>query len=138
MKIVLSKVLGKELLFEAKSKNNGVVRMEGPISMGGENIAQSPMETLLSAVAGCSVIDVIHILKKQRQDLEDIQVVMTSKRKEIDQVKPFSHIHLHFKLFGDIKTSKADRAVSLSVEKYCSVAASLNEDIEITHDFEIV
>jgi len=103
---------------------------------GGKGL--TPMEMLMSSVAACSALDLIPILAKQRQTLVDLDVKITGNRHEVGSAKPFSNIHMHFMLKGAIAADKAEKAVALSVEKYCSVGRSLNPDIEVTHSFEIL
>lgn len=124
--------------FEAINENGISVHMDGGEKYGGEGKGMRPMETLLAAFAGCSAFDIVIILKKMKQDLIDIQVSIEGKREETEKVKPFKKIHIHFKLFGNIKESKAEKAVSVSVEKYCSVGASLDPSIEVSYEYEII
>lgn len=97
----------------------------------------SPMENLLLSVAACSCVDVEMILKKMRNDLDYLHVEITGDRVEDQVPKPFKAIHLHFNLYGDIKEKSAEKAISMAVEKYCSVASSLDPKIRISHAFSI-
>lgn len=100
-------------------------------------IAPSPLENVLLSLGGCSSVDVVSILQKSRQALVGCEVQISSER--ADSVpKLFTKIHLHFVISGnDINEKQVARAVSLSADKYCSVALMLNKSVEITHDFEI-
>lgn len=111
---------------------------DGTENIGGQGKAMTPMENLLASVAACSALDVVPILKKQRQQLDDIEIKVTGNRHKVEEVKPFKDIHIHFILKGKIDPKKAEKAVALSVEKYCSVHASLDPNIRVTHGFEIV
>ncbi len=108
------------------------------IQINGDGNGVAPMQTLLSAVAACSAVDVEIFLSKMRQNLRNLEIKVTGERAENVTPRPFTSIHIHFILYGDIKESSAKKAVSMAVEKYCSVAKSLNPNIPITHDFEIV
>lgn len=100
--------------------------------------APSPMEMVLMSVGACSSVDVVSILKKARQDVVGVKVELTSERRD-DAPRYFTKIHLHFIATGtDISSKHLERAVSLSAEKYCSVALMLEKNVEITHSSEIV
>jgi putative redox protein len=124
--------------FEAVNEAGMSLHMDGGEQYGGEGKGMRPMEALLAAFAGCSALDIVIILKKMKQDLKDMKVSIEGEREEIEKVKPFKKIHLHFSLYGEIKESKAEKAVSVSVEKYCSVGASLDPTIKISYGFEII
>jgi len=104
---------------------------------GGE-LAPSPLENILISLGACSSVDVVSILKKSRQKIQECKVEIGSVR--VDSVpKLFSDIHLHFVISGKgISEKQVSRAVSLSADKYCSVALMLNKSVNITHDFSIV
>jgi putative redox protein len=105
--------------------------IDGPADLGGENAGLRPMETLLAALAGCSSMDVIKILKKQRQHLERLEVEVNAERADAIPAV-FTKIHLRFKAHGAVDLKKLEKAVSLSVEKYCSVSKMLEPKVEIT------
>jgi putative redox protein len=89
-------------------------------------------------MGGCSAIDLIGILRKQREPLNDLKITVTGEREQGVVPALYTAVHAHFKLFGDINQEKAERAVMLSVEKYCSVAKTLEKSAVVTHSFEIV
>lgn len=98
----------------------------------------SPMELLLIGTAGCSAYDVVSILEKSRQKIEDVIVEVDADRAETDP-KVFTNIHLHFIVKGrGIGKDKVERAISLSVDKYCSASAMMAATANVTHDFEVV
>ncbi|MEW6992217.1 OsmC family protein [Colwelliaceae bacterium 6441] len=101
-------------------------------------LAPSPLENILISLGCCSSVDVISILKKTRQQVTDCKVEITGTR--VDTVpKLFSDIHLHFIISGhDIAEKHVKKAVSLSADKYCSVALMLNKSVNITHDFSVI
>jgi putative redox protein len=119
-----------EVHFEARNERGNTAQIDGADV---EAEGMQPMELLLASVATCSAIDLVQILKKQRQPLEDLQIEVDGKRPEDTTPRPFKAISLKFKLFGELEESKVARAVELSVEKYCSVAATLDRDVDITH-----
>ncbi|MBI1183625.1 OsmC family peroxiredoxin [bacterium] len=107
------------------------------LQIDGVNQGMSPMQTLLAAYAGCTVVDVVDILKKQRQHLRHLEIDISGERPATGDIKPFTAIHLHYRLYGDIKPHFADRAISLAVHTYCSVGASLNPEIKVGYSFQI-
>jgi putative redox protein len=98
----------------------------------------SPMELVLIGTGGCSAYDVVHILEKGREPVEDCICDLTAERAETEP-KIFTKIHLHFVVTGrGLSPAKVERAVQLSAEKYCSATAMLAAVAEVTHDFEVV
>ncbi len=122
------------LLGESDS-GHGVV-IDGAAEIGGRNMGIRPMEMILMGLGSCTAMDVLNILKKQRQNISDCVIeVEGTRRDEYPQI--FSTIHIHFIITGrDIKESLLKKAVNLSAEKYCSVSAMLSATTKITHDYE--
>ena len=107
------------------------------LQFSGDKEAVSPMETILMATAACSSIDVEIFLNKMRQPFDRIEVDVKGNR--VDAVPAiFSDIHLHYKIYGDVKLDKANKAVEMSMEKYCSVSIMLRKSVEITHSHEVI
>ncbi|HBC18720.1 MAG TPA: OsmC family protein [Alcanivorax sp.] len=127
-----------EACYEAQTESGHTVLMDGPPDHGGQNRGPRPMETLLLGVGGCSSFDVVHILKKSRQDVTDCRCELNAER--VDEVPAvFSKIHLHFIVSGNnLKENQVKRAVELSAEKYCSASIMLTRGgVEITHSYTI-
>ena len=104
----------------------------------GRTPGPSPMELVLIGTGGCSAFDVVHILEKGREAIADCVVELDADRAEQDP-KVFTRIHMHFVVKGHgLSPSKVERAVQLSLEKYCSASAMIAKTATITHDFEIV
>lgn len=114
------------------------VETDAAVSIGGTNKGVRAMEMVLMALGSCSAVDIIKILEKSKQNLEDIRINIKGERKENAIPSPFIHIHVHYELHGDISPKKADRAVDLSLNKYCSVAHMLRQTAQIEYTFEIV
>jgi putative redox protein len=132
MKIVVDRV--GPCGFEAKSAASGAtLRMEGPPDLGGTSDGLRPMETLLASLAGCSAVDVVMILGKQKEPLEGLSVEVEAERADAIPAV-FTKIHLRFVLKGPVAENKARRAVALSAEKYCSVSKMLEPTVAITHE----
>jgi len=106
------------------------------IQLGGNKEAVSPMESLLMAAAGCSSIDVEILLKKMRQDIQSIRVEIEGTRADaVPSV--FTKIHMHYIISGDVKLDKAQKAVTMSMEQYCSVSMMLAKAVDITFTVEV-
>ncbi|MEY9199733.1 OsmC family protein [Sinorhizobium sp. CCBAU 05631] len=104
----------------------------------GSTPGPSPMELVLIGTGGCSAFDVVHILEKGRQPVEDCIVELSAERADQDP-RVFTRIHMHFVVKGrGLAENKVERAIALSIEKYCSASAMLAKTATITHDFEIV
>lgn len=113
--------------FEATDQNGHTIRMDSNPGSGGENFGVRPMQMLLMGLGGCSAIDVITILNKQRQEVQDYRMVISGDREEGKEPSLWQNINLEFHLYGNINEDKAKKAVELSIEKYCSVAATLEK-----------
>ena len=104
----------------------------------GQTPGPSPMELVLIGTGACSAFDVVHILEKGREPIEDCIVELEAERAD-KEPKVFTRIHMHFVVKGrNIAPNKVQRAIDLSIEKYCSASAMLARTATITHDFEIV
>ena len=111
--------------FEAKDAYGHTVQMDTSPDSGGHNFGVRPMQMLLMGLAGCSAIDVISILKKQRQEVRDYKMVVRGEREAGVTPSVWKDIHIEFHIYGNIDLDKAQRAVELSMDKYCSVSATL-------------
>jgi putative redox protein len=131
MKIEINR-LNDHLLMESLNENGHKVLLDG------EDKAFRPMQLVLSALGSCSTIDVILILKKQREPLEDIRIVVDGERHEDRVPKTFKRINIHYILKGKLNETKVKRAIELSMDKYCSVSEMLRPTVEITYTFEII
>jgi len=136
MEVVLKRTALPMKLEATNERGLGVVMDAGP-ALGGSNQGYRPMELVLAALAGCSSMDVIHILGKQRQNLVDIEVRAQGEREPEATPSPFVKLHLHFSLRGEIDEAKALRAVDLAVKKYCSVGAMLEHSAPVTFSLEV-
>ncbi len=128
----------EEATFLAEAGSGHAVVMDGPPEMGGRNLGVRPMEMMLLGMGGCTNFDVVHILKKQRQEVTDCVAEIEAERAE-SEPKVFTRIHVHFVVKGrGLSEKKVAKAVELSAEKYCSASIMLgNAGVAITHDFEI-
>lgn len=99
---------------------------------GGTNQAPGPMQTVAMALASCSSIDVVLILNKQRQVIESFEIEVDYDRASDQVPAVFTRLHMDFILTGDLEPGKVQRAIDLSVSKYCSVSAMLSKTARIT------
>jgi putative redox protein len=106
------------------------------LQFSGNKEAVSPMESVLMAAAACSSIDVEMILKKMRQNVKAVHVKATGTRADAVPAV-FTKIHLHYMISGDLKEEKAQKAVKMSMEEYCSVSIMLSKSVEITYSVEV-
>jgi putative redox protein len=126
----------KNCNFEAVNADGKTAMIDGPPSIGGENKGVRPMEMVLMGLAGCSSMDLLLILEKQRQKPEDIDVTVKGTR--VDAVPSvYSDIHMHFEVSGEVTEKKLQKAADLSVEKYCSVVKMLEPTVKITHSVSL-
>ncbi|MDH5187824.1 MAG: OsmC family protein [Rhodospirillaceae bacterium] len=124
--------------FEATADSGHKVIMDGAPESGGDNKGFRPMEMVLLGMGGCTSFDVVSILKKARQEIDECLVEITAERADTIP-KVFTAIHMHFKVKGkNIEPARVGRAISLSAEKYCSAVAMLSKTATVTHDFEII
>jgi len=124
--------------FVGESGSGHSVVMDGAPDAGGRNLGVRPMEMLLLGLGGCTAFDVVSILQKSRQPIDDCEVEIEAERAS-EAPKVFTRIHVHFIVSGrGLDAAKVERAVSLSADKYCSASRMLEKAATITHDFEIV
>ena len=136
MKITIQR-LNDDVHMEAVNEDGVSVNMDGTPDIGGKNLGFRPMQMLLAAAGGCSTIDIIGILKKQRQELDDIKVEITGERISLGDYTEFKTIHLHYILTGKLDKKKVERAIDLSLNKYCSVTKTLEKTATVTSSFDI-
>jgi putative redox protein len=131
MKVQLKRVDGA--CFQATNEAGLSFQLDGPPSLGGAGKGMRPMELVLVGLAGCSAMDVLHILGQQKEPLADLEVNVEAVRKDAVPAV-FETIHLHFEATGGVAPNKLQRAVRLSMEKYCSVANMLTAGgVAISH-----
>ncbi|MGZ2369430.1 OsmC family protein [Ancylomarina sp. YFZ004] len=125
------KRINDEYLMEAKGASGVPVLMD---NSSVENVqGSSPMELLMMGVGGCSAIDIINILKKQRQLIKSYSVEIEGETHDVLEAKPFKAMTLKIYLEGDIPADKVIRAAALSFEKYCSVSITMKTSVEIKY-----
>jgi putative redox protein len=125
-------------LFVAEAGSGHTFTMDGSPDDGGRNLGARPMEVMLIGMGGCTAIDVVSMLKKQRQDIEGVEVSLVGERAS-DHPKVYTEVKVVYTVRGR-KLNKAlvDRAVTLSDEKYCSATAMFRKSARVTHEVVLV
>lgn len=123
--------------FEAENESGFTVEIDAKAAIGGEGKGFRPMEMLLVGLGGCSGIDMVNVLTKQKEPLNDIKIAINATRKDEEMPPIFDEINIHFTLYGDLSTAKVERALSLTFEKYCSVSNILGRSAKIKFTYEI-
>lgn len=136
MKVKLKRV-GEPYHFEARNETGNVVQVDSKSEVGGTPKGTGPMQLVAIGLAGCSGIDVIDILDKSRQRVDDVEIEVDAQRATEQVPAVFTDLHVHYALTGDIDPTKARRACELSLGKYCSVARMLEKTATITFSFSI-
>lgn len=122
--------------FEITNNTGSVIHSGASPDLGGTGTNFRPMDTVLAGLAGCSSVDVCLVLGKQRQPIDSLVIKVDSIRSE-EVPSVFEKITLNFELEGDIEPAKLQRAVDLSVNKYCSVAAMLHKTADISYTIKL-
>ncbi len=130
MKVTIERI-NDDFLMEAKGASGVPVLMDN--STGEKVQGTSPMELLMMGVGGCSAIDIINILKKQRQLIKSYSVEIEGETQEVLEAKPFKEMTLKIYLEGDIPADKVIKAAALSFDKYCSVSITMKKTVAIKY-----
>jgi putative redox protein len=126
------------ITFAGKTDSGHWVMMDGPENFGGSDAAIRPKELLLLSLGGCTGSDVASILSKKRVKLNSFELNLTADTTE-EHPQVFTKIHIEYVFTGnDLKETDLERAIELSLTKYCGVTAMLQKAVEITHSFKVV
>lgn len=126
------------MAFMGEAGSGHAVMMDGAPDYGGRNIGIRPMEMLLIGLAGCTGFDVVSILKKGREAVTGCEVEVEAERAASDP-KVFTRIHLRYRITGKgLAYAKAERAVTLSKEKYCSASIMLGATAEMSYELDVI
>lgn len=125
--------------FEAANEDGDTIHLDASADIGGAGKGMRPMQVLLAATGGCSAIDIINILKKQRQDLKDLKITVNGERQKDVTPALYETVHIHYRFFGNLDAEKVEKAINLSLEKYCSVSRTLEKaGATVTSTYEII
>lgn len=136
MKIFLDRI-DDDFLFEARNERGNKVLMDNKNREDGNVKGAGPMELLLMGIAGCSAIDIVSILKKQRQKLTFYHVELEAEREKDKVPSLFTYAHVKVYLEGEIDPAKALRAAQLSFDVYCSVSKTLEKAMKISYEVNL-
>lgn len=123
--------------FEAVNESGFTVELDAKAAIGGEGKGFRPMEMLLVGLGGCSGIDMVNVLTKQKEPLEDIKIAINATRKDEEMPPIFDEIEIHFDLSGDLNPAKVERALAMTFDKYCSVSNILGRSAKINFTYNI-
>ena len=118
--------------FTATTEGGGTVSIDGAPVIGGQGLGARPMELLLCGMGGCSSMDVVAILTKQRETITSMVVTVEAEREPDVVPSLFTRIHVHFAVAGPESSANVARAVELSMSKYCSVTRILEKSAAVT------
>lgn len=121
-------------LFVAEGGSGHTLTMDGAPDVGGRDLASRPMEVVLMGMGGCTAIDVVAMLKKQRQDIEGVEVSLVAERADLPP-KIFTSVKVVYTVRGrKLNRALIERAVSLSEDKYCSATAMIRKSASVSHE----
>ena len=136
MEINLIRKSGK-FNFEAENAGGFKVELDAKAEIGGEGKGFRPMEMLLIGLGGCSGIDMVNVLSKQKEPLDDLKINIKATRKDQEMPPIFDVINIHFDLYGALSLQKVERALALTFEKYCSVSNILGRSATLNFTYTI-
>lgn len=136
MEITLKRI-GTPFHFEAKNGSGNSVHLDAAEEIGGTGHGARPMELFIMGLGGCTGIDVVMILEKQKQEITDFDMKIDADRKKEGDYSLFSNIHIEYLIKGTIDEDKLVRAIELSLQKYCSAAKTLEKTAKITYSYKI-
>lgn len=134
MKVQLKRI-AEPYHFQIENEMGHKLDVDASDKIGGSNKGFRPTELVLAGLAGCASIDVLLILKKQKQEVSDVKVVVNAERK--DEVPSlFKTVHIHFSIYGEASKDKIEKAIALALDKYCTVAKILEPTSQIRSSFD--
>lgn len=126
-----------DMSFEAETESDHKVWMDMAEKSGGHDKGPRPGELVLVSLAGCTAVDVVIILKKLREQLDDLEVIVNSEKVD-KHPRVYKKIEIEFRLKGkNLKEENVEKAIQLSLDKYCSVKTMLEKTAEISYSYDI-
>lgn len=126
-----------DMSFEAETESNHKIWMDMAEKSGGHDQGPRPGDLVLVSLAGCTAVDVVIILKKMREQLDDLEVVVNSEKVD-KHPRVYKKIEIEFHLKGkNLKEENVEKAIQLSLDKYCSVKTMLEKTAEISYSYDI-
>lgn len=136
MRVTLDRI-DSNFLFRGRNAAGAETLFDLPPQEGGTGKAPGPMQTVAMALAACSSVDVVNILRKGRQEIEEYHVDVDYERARNETPAVFTSFHLHYLLNGHLDPDKVRRAIDLSITKYCSVSRMLEKSASIEYSFSV-
>jgi putative redox protein len=133
---IILQLIDNQMMAASDSNGHSIVIGLSPMTQG-QWVGVKPSDLLLISVAACATYDVVKILNKRREIYQDLIVVCRGEQQE-EPPYAFTNIHLSYQLTGSVDPAQLERAIHLSVTKYCSVISSLRPDLSVTSDYEII
>lgn len=128
---------GGGLKFEGTSAFGHKIVTDGAKKAGGDEAGYKPTELLLFGIAGCTGIDVVNILKKQRQPLQSLEIELTAHQPD-EYPKPFNRIEVKYIAVGKgLDAKKVGLAIAMSESKYCAVSQTVQHAGEVVTSYEV-
>jgi putative redox protein len=128
----------KDMEFRGVATSGHQLEMDAEDQSGGKNAGFRPMELLLVGFGGCSGMDVISILRKKRQPVSGLDITVQGEKTD-SFPRVYKTVHIEYVIKGKgVEKEAVERAISLSLEKYCSVGATLARTGNITHSYKII
>ncbi len=130
--------LVKDMQFSGSATSGHTLNMDADDASGGHNTGFRPMELLLVGFGGCSGMDVISILRKKRQPVIGLEINVKGEKSD-DHPRIYNEVHIEYVVKGKgVGKEAVERAIALSLDKYCSVGATLSKAGRISHSYRIV
>jgi len=130
-------LIEEPFVFEVKNEDGAVCVMDASPNVGGKNKGLRPMELMASSLAGCASIDVLLILRKQKIEPTHFSIEIETKRADVVPAI-YEEIKLIFAVNKEVHQAKLERAIKLTLEKYCSVSSSLKEEIKVIFETKFI
>jgi putative redox protein len=127
----------EDLLLEAENDTGNKITLDSSTGVGGKNRGARPLQLMLISLAGCTSMDVISILQKKREPVQDFQVIITAEQAE-SHPKVFTSMHIEYIITGDVSEKAVQRAIDLSENIYCPAQAMLRPAATITSSYRII
>jgi putative redox protein len=136
-KLLTATLIAPSFEFNITDASNNSMKIDIPVDQGGNGNGMRPMQTMLAALCGCSAVDIISILKKQKQAYDTFTISISGEREKDKEPALWQKVHAVFAMKGSVEAAKLYRAAELSITKYCSVAETLRRAGAVI-SFEVV
>jgi putative redox protein len=123
-----------KMAFDGRDEEGHLISLDAPEKVGGEGNGQRPKQLILEALAGCTAMDVISILRKMKCLPASFRVEVSADETD-EHPKVFTAFHLRYIVSGEVPEQKLQRAIELSQDQYCGVSAMLRKAANISHEY---